>query len=288
MFRTAIIATAICATASVAAAGELTYGNAFIKQHRLDADGAGNADLTVLGVGIEYTANAWTFSGEAAHFDLEGTDLDYGSLAAEYRLMNGVSLGLDYTSLDLTGSDISLTSVFAYYDMGTYALGAAIGDSSDLNDTVYSLFGSVDVSPTGTVGLDIIRIDSETLYAGFADYDMDSYSVQADVLTIDGLDLVAVAGSYSFGNGFSAIGSLSYFDLAGTDGTSVTLGGQYEFVEGANVEVALGRINIEGAPNVDQLTFGVNYEMGRRTSSRRTLGNVITGATGSLAGLTSF
>lgn len=288
MFRTAIIATAICATASVAAAGELTYGNAFIKQHRLDADGAGALDLTVLGVGIEYTYNAWTFAGEAAHFDVEGTDLDYGSLAAEYRLMNGVSLGLDYTSLDLTGSDISLTSVFAYYDMGTYALGAAIGDSSDLNDTVYSLFGSVDVSPTGTVGLDIIRIDSETLYAGFADYDMDSYSVQADVLTIDGLDLVAVAGSYSFGNGFSAIGSLSYFDLAGTDGTSVTLGGQYEFVEGANVEVALGRINIEGAPNVDQLTFGVNYEMGRRTSSRRTLGNVITSATGSLAGLTSF
>ncbi|UOA25743.1 2-isopropylmalate synthase [Pseudosulfitobacter sp. DSM 107133] len=288
MFRTAIIATAICATASVAAAGELTYGNAFIKQHRLDADGAGAADLTVLGVGIEYTANAWTFSGEAAHFDLEGTDLDYGSLAAEYRLNNGVSLGLDYSSLDLAGSDTSLTSVFAYYDMGTYALGAAIGESSDLNDTVYTLFGSWDVAPTGTVGLDIIRIEGETLFAGFADYDMDIYNVQADVISTDGLDLVSVAGGYSFGNGFSAIGSVSYFDLAGTDGTSVTVGGQYEFVEGANVELALGRINIDGAPNIDQVSFGVNYELGRRTSSRRTLGNVISSATGSVAGLTSF
>lgn len=288
MIRTALIATVICATASVAAAGELTYGNAFIKQHRLDADGFGALDLTVLGGGIEYTYDAWTFSGELAHFDIEGTDIDYGSVAGEYRLNNGVSLGLDYTLLDLAGADISLTSVFAYYDMGTYALGVAIGDSSDLNDTVYTVFGSWDIAPTGTVGLDIIRIEDETIFAGFADYDMDIYNVQADVISTDGLDLISVAGGYSFGNGFSAIGSVSYFDLAGTDGTSVTLGGQYEFVEGANVELALGRINIDGAPNIDQVSFGMNYEIGRRTSSRRTLGNVISSATGSFADLTNF
>ncbi len=286
MFRTVLIATVITATASAAAA-ELTYGNLFAKHHNLDVDGVGSTDLTVFGGGIEYVAGAFTFSGELARFNLLGGDLDYASIAAEYRLNNGVSLGADYTSFDLLGTDVDLKSVFAYYDMGEYSLGLAIGDSSDLNDTVYTVFGSWDVSPTGTVGADITRIDDETLVSAFANYDLNAYNVQADLITTDGLDLVSVGGGYSFGNGFAAIGSLSYFDLAGLDGTSITVGGQYEYAEGANVELSAGRISTD-AGDVDHVSFGLNYELGGRTSGRRTLGNVIGSATGSFANLTNF
>ncbi|MCR8827701.1 porin [Pseudosulfitobacter koreensis] len=246
-----------------------------------------NTRFTAFGGGIEYVTGGWTFSGELARFNLLGLDLDYASLAAEYRLNNGVSLGADYTRFDLFGTDVDLKSVFGYYDMGEYTVGLAIGDSSDLDDTVYTVFGSWDVSPTGTVGIDITRIENETLVSAFADYELDAYNVQADLITTEDLDLVSVGGGYSFGNGFAAIGSLSYFDLAGLDGTSVTVGGQYEFTEGANVELSVGRISTDFA-DVDHVSFGLNYELGNRTSGRRTLGNVISSATGSFANLTNF
>jgi hypothetical protein len=202
--------------------------------------------------------------------------------------------GADALDLTVSGGGIEYTAnawtflgELAHCDMGACTLGAAIGHFSELNNTVYTLCGSWDVSPVGTVGMDIIRIEGETFFAAFADYNLDTYQVQADLLSTDGLDLAAVAGGYSFGNGFSAIGSLSYFDLAGLDGTSVTIGGQYEFTEGANVELSVGRISTDFV-DIDHVSFGLNYELGGRTSGRRTLGNVISGATGSFANLTNF
>ena len=52
--------------------------------------------------------------------------------------------------------------------------------------------------------------------------------------------------------------------------------------------LALGRLDFDSGEDVDQLTFGVNYELGRRTSKRRSLGNIFSSATGTFAGLTDF
>ena len=50
----------------------------------------------------------------------------------------------------------------------------------------------------------------------------------------------------------------------------------------------MGRLDFDSGEDVDQLTFGVNYELGRRTSKRRSLGNIFSSATGTFAGLTDF
>ena len=127
----------------------------------------------------------------------------------------------------------------------------------------FSIFAAWDVYPhrhrrSGTS----FHIEDETLYAAYADYDVAQYNVQADLLKLDDLSVVAVAGGYEFANGFSAIGSVGFLDLGPEDVRSITIGGQYEFTPGANVELALGRLDFDSGEDVDQLTFGVNYETG--------------------------
>lgn len=290
MIRKFIFAAAIT-TSATAASAELTYGTAFAKYHTLDINNGSaiKLDITSLGGGIEYKYNNFTFSGELARVEIEDVDINLGSIGAEYAFGNGFAVGLDYAKFEALGYDVDITSIFGSYTMNQYTFGAAIGDSSDLNDPAYTVYAAWDVTPTGTVGLDISRIDDETLYAGYADYELEQYDVQADVLKLDELRLVSVAGGYKFGNGLSAIASASYVDLGTETARAMSIGAQYEFVPGANVEVALGRISVNGAADdVDQVTFGLNYELGRRTSKRRSLGNIVSGATGTLSGLTSF
>lgn len=290
MIRTLFLS-AVVATSASAAAAELTYGQAFVKYHRFDLDnGTGvKLDVTSLGGGVEYRYNMFTFSGELGSVDIEGFDLTSGTVGVEYSMGNGAAMGIDYTNFDIDGSDTDVTSLYAQFTTAAYTFGVSIGDGSDLDDTVYSAYAAWDVTPTGTVGMDIIRIEDETLYAAYADYDLAQYNVQADVLKLDDLELYSVAGGYDFGNRISVIGSLGFADLGGLDARAITIGAQYEFVEGANAELALGRIKVDGAADeIDQVTVGLNYEMGRRTTKRRSIGNILTGATGSLAGLSDF
>lgn len=281
-----LLTTALCCAASGAAA-ELTYGAAFAKYHNLDG-GGDDLDAHTLGAAAEYRFGAFLFSGEIGRIDLGGEDLDLASVGFGYEMPNGVMLGLDYTEFDVLGDDAGVASAYAAYTFGEYTLGLSVGDSSDLSETTYSIFGAWDVTPGGTVGLDAVRIEGETLLAGYADYELDRYDVQADLVSTEGLDVFAVAGGYDLGNRFSLIGSLGYLDLDGTQAKALTVGGQYEITPGANVELAVGRIDVDDGDNIDLVTFGVGFETGRRTSKRRTLGNIFTSATGSVIGLTNF
>ena len=280
-----LLTTAICFAATSAAA-EITYGMAFAKFHSLDDDG-GDENLRTFGGGIEYRTNSFTFSGEIGRIDAGGDDLDLASVGFGYKLQNGVTFGLDHAEFDVGDADAGVTSLYASYGFSDYTLGLSIGESSDIDDTVYGVFGAWDVTPTGTVGLDYVSVDGESLTAAYVDYDLDRYNVQADVLLFDGVDVYSVAGSYDLGNRFSVIGSLSAFDFDGLDANAITVGVQYEIAEGANAELALGRISADEG-DVDLMTFGLSYEMGRRTNKRRTIGNILTSATGSIAGLTDF
>lgn len=276
-----IVAAALSCTASAAAA-ELTYGAAFLQYNDLDADGGGSADAVAAGVAGEFRSNNLTFSGELTDVDLDGLDLQVASVGLGYNLANGATVGIDHAWFDIDGFDAGVTSLYGMYAYGPYTLGASIGDSSDLDDPVYSLFGAWDVTATGTVGLDIIRFEGETLLAGYADYDMGRYNLEAEVLSFDGGDALTVSGGYEVFDRWSVIGSLGQADFLGDDLTTVSIGGQYEFTEGANAEVSLGRIDVDGAGDIDVLSVGVNFETGRRTSKRRSLGNIFGGFGNSL------
>lgn len=282
-----LIAAGICCFASAASA-ELTYGTAFAKFHTLDAGGPTDLDVRTYGAGLEYRTTNLTFSAEIGRINSEDLDFDFGSAGLGYAVSDQATIGLDYARFDVLGEDAKVTSIYGMYHGAQFTLGISAGDSSDLTETTYSVFGAYDVSPTGTVGLDIIRFEDETILAGYADYELESYDIQADLVSLEDFDLVAVAGAYNVSPSFALIGSLSRFDLLGVDGTAITLGGQYEFARGMNAEVAVGRISVDGAPNIDQVTFGLNYETGRRTSKRRTLANIFSSATGSFIGLTDF
>lgn len=284
-----IVTAATLAIVATGASAEVNYANAFAKYHDLDAGGA-SADLTVFGGAIELGAGDWTLSGEVAAFDLEGDNLSTLSLGVEYGFANGFSLGIDHARLDVDGlvSDIDLTSVYGYYDFGSYTLGLSVGDGSDLTDPVLSVFGSWDVTPTGRVGFDLMEIEDETLFSGYADYAGDRYSLGASLISTEGLDVFAVSGAYEVGSGFSVIGSLGTIDLLGTDLTSVSIGGSYEFAPGASAELSIGRLSASGAGDIDVVTFGLQYETGRKTTSRRSLTNIINQTTGNIVGLTNF
>lgn len=281
-----LITTALCLAATGASA-ELTYGSAFAKSHNFDGGGE-DLDLTTFGGAIEYRFNNLTFSGEAGRVDVDADDLDFLDLGFGYTLQNGVTLGLEYSDFTVEDTDASIVSVYAMYTFGAYTLGLSAGDSSDLDDTAYSVFGAWDVSDSGTVGVDILRLDGETAVSAYATYDLDRYSLDADVFSTEGLDILTLAGGYDLGNNFSVIGSFALADLDGDNLTAFSIGGQYEFAPGANVELAVGRVDADGGDNIDRLTLGVNYEFGKRTSKRRALGGILVEATTSALGLTDF
>lgn len=281
-----LITTALCFAATNAAA-ELTYGSAFAKAHNFDGNG-GSADLATFGGAIEYRYNNLTFSGEVGRIDSDAADFDFADLGVGYALQNGVTIGLDYSSFEVEDDDTSIISAYAMYTFGAYTLGLSAGDSSDLDDTAYSVFGAWDVSDSGTVGADILRVDGETVIAAYAAYDLDRYSLEAEALSFDVLDVYSLSGSYDLGNNISVIGAVSVADQDGDDFTAFSVGAQYEFAPGANVELAVGRIDVDGGDNIDRLTLGLNYEFGKRTSKRRTLGSILIDASASTLGLTDF
>ncbi|KIN74856.1 2-isopropylmalate synthase [Sulfitobacter guttiformis] len=281
-----MITTALCCAATGAAA-ELTYGSAFVNHHNFENDG-GNIDLTTLGGAAEFRLNQLTFSGEFNRIDGEGEALDFGSVGVGYALPNGVTLGADYTRFDFGGDSADILSGYALYSFSAYTLGLSAGDSSDLSDTTYSVFGAWDVSPEGTVGADLIRLEGENIVAAYADYDLANYNLQADAIVTGEAELFAVSGAYDLGNNFSVTGSLSSLDVDGDGLTAFSVGGAYEFVPGAKAELAVGRLNVDGGANVNRLSLGVNYEFGRKTSKRRTLSNVVGTLANGTLGLTDF
>ena len=285
--RFLLLTAAICMTAGAAAA-ELSYANVFAKRHNFDVDGAGDLDVNTYGGVIEYRYDNWTFSGELGRVDIEDLDLDFASVGAGYMMLNGVTLGLDHARFEVLNFDADVTSAYAMYTFGAYGLGLSAGGSSDLNDPVYSVFGAWDVTRDGRVGFDFVRLEEDNLLSAYADYNLDQYQVEADLITAEDFVLLAVSGAYDIGNGFSAIGSLSTFDAAGVDGNALTIGGQFSFAPGANVALALGRIDVDGAEDIDLVTFGLQYELGRKSSMRRTIANIFSDTTSSVAGLTDF
>lgn len=278
-----LITTALCCAATGAAA-ELTYGAAFAKYHNLDGDG-GDLDVTTLGGAAEFRAGQFTFSGDFGNIDVDDGDFTFGSIGAGYLLQNGVTLGLDYTRFDLgDGDDLDLTAAYAFYSFGAYTIGVTAGDSSaDEDDEVYGVFGAWDVSDTGTVGFDLVRVGNENLLSAYADYDLAQYSLEADLFSVEDLNIVSLRGTYDLGNAFSLHGAVSVADLDGDDITTLAVGAGYEFAPGAKLEVEIARTDLDDAGDFDRLTVGIDYEFGKRTSKRRTLGGIL--ATNAQVGL---
>jgi hypothetical protein len=288
--KTTLMMTLLCCAATgvaTSASAELTYGKAYAKYY--DFDG-GNSDLTALGGAIEARTGGLTFSANVLDLD---TDLGGGTIASlggGFELQNGVTLGLDYTdiSIDNDPDNVGILSAYAQYTFGVYTLGLSAGNSSDLSDTLYSVYGAWDVSPTGTVGVDVLRVEGETLVAAYADYDLEQYSLRADLVRDDGTSYFAVSGGYDLGNRFTVIGSLGVVDGDAGDLTGVSVGAQYELAAGVDAELSVGRLDVDGVGNANVLSVGLNYEMGRKTSKRRTLGDIAISTMASAAGLGSF
>lgn len=284
-----LMTAAVAALGATTATAEVTYGTAFARFHDLDAGGGADADVQTFGGTIEFVTGGFTFSGLAARVDLDGGDLDVIDLGAGYRFTPLIEGGLEYTNIDVTGlADTDIVSVYGIYHVGDAAVGLAISDYDDLDDTGVSLFASLDVGDAGRVGIDIIQIDGEELYSVFADYDTQSYELRADFLSTDGLDALALRGAYDITDRFAVTGAVSTFDLAGLDGNAISIGVEYEVLDGFDVDLALGRIDADNAPTIDQVTFGLRFETGDRTSKRRSLARVITDATSNVIGLTDF
>jgi hypothetical protein len=282
------LAAASLALAATGAHAELNYVNVFAKHQKLD-DGGLNPDLTVFGGAFEYGAGAWTLSGDIGTFDILGATQTNLSFGAEYKFETGFGLGIDHVKLDGGGlvSDLAVTSLYGYYDFGTYALGASIGDSSDLTDPLVTIFGAWDVTPTGRIGVEIMELDGEAHYASYADYTVGNYDLGATFMRNDSFGVLAVNGAYTFGSGISAFGMLGGYVVGAQELTTASIGLGYEFSPGAKAEVSLGRIT-DGRNHIDSVGFGLQYETGRKTTPRRSLSNILNQANGTFFGINNF
>ncbi|WP_299042072.1 2-isopropylmalate synthase [uncultured Tateyamaria sp.] len=277
----------VASLSASAAAAEVSYANAFATFHNLD-NGNADVDVEAYGGSIEFLAGNFTFSGEAGRLDVEDLSLDTLSLGGSYAFQNGVSVGLDYSEFDVEDfGDSDIVSLFTFYSFSEFALGLSVGEASDLGDTVYSVFGTWDVTENGRVGIDLVEIESETLVSLYADYDTNRYGLSADFLSVNDLDILAVSGEYQVFDKAYVTGGLAHVSL-GDDLDSISIGAKYEFVPGASAEIAYSRLNADGADDIDVVTFGLQYEIGAKTSPRRTVTNIINHATGNIANLTNF
>lgn len=287
MFRTFGISAALCAVASAASA-ELTFANAFAQYHHLSSDGSDDAEIKTFGGALEYEALDWVFSTQLERFHASNASLRFTGFGAGYQLRNDVTLGLDHADFEAVGFGADVTSAYALYAAPYHMLGASIGAASELDDPVYSLFGSVVVSQGGTVGMDVVWLDNDTLYSAFADYDLERYEIKADLLASDTADLLSVTGVYELGGGFSATGSLSTFDSDLGDGKAYSIGGRYALSPDAYASVALGRIEYDGEPSINRISAGVEYEFGDKTSGRRSLSTILGDTTRDIFGLGNY
>jgi len=287
--RTIHIAAISMACAAVPAVAEITYGKAFVFGNTLEQTGADDFSLDAVGGAVEFVFGDLTLNGDIAHFLVDGSDFDFTSLLASYRLPNDVHVGLEISSNDPGFGSNTVVQGRIFGDLGANATwGLGLGQQNPTGDTVYSVFGAWDIGSSGRLGADVISSDGDTFFASYADYDLTGYTIGADVLLSDGLDYATVEGSYDFTERFALLGEVTVADLDGTGVNILRIGVSYELAPGTSILAKYGRLNPDGFDNIDILTVGLRYEFGRKTSVLRTFNSVIQDATTVLSGIGTY
>ncbi len=273
MRKALIMAPFAALIASSASAQELTYGQLYASTAELSFDGV-DVDVESYGGGFEFVVESFTFSGDFARVSVEDVDVDIGAIAAEYAFANGLSLGLEHVRVDLEGIDASLNSIFAVYETGSVAVGASIGDSDDLEDEPVAVFASFDVSPNGTIGAELYSLDDTDALALYADYEADTYEFYASFVDLDGVDGFIFDASLNISTQVAlTAGYATFSDDADGDLDAYSFGFEYGITDSVSIGASYGNVSVESV-DADVIAFGIEFEIGKRTSARSSFTDV--------------
>lgn len=275
--------------ATGANAQELTYGQLYAGTSNLEVEGEGDIDVEFFGGGAEFVVNSFTFSLDAARISTEIGDVDVAAAAAEYQFDVGLSVGVEHARAEFEDLDTSINSLFAVYEAGSYAIGVSVGDSDDLEDNVIGVFGSWDISANTKLGFEHLSLDDVDLNAAYSDFQGERSEFYFAYAEIEDIDVLVLATSFDvYGNlGLSGGYSRFYDDFGDLEIYSV--GAQYGITDQLDIGASLGRIALEGASDdIDVVSFGIEYEVGRRTSSRSRSSDLLGRIGGAQAGSFGF
>ena len=265
-----IITAAIITVAGSSAYGqELTYGQLYANTTELSVDGLGDTDIDMFGGGIEFQMNAFTFSADAARISTDLEDIDIASISAEYKFTSGLSIGLEHSRVDFETLDVSINSIYAIYETGPFAIGASVGDSDDLEDEAVGVFAAWDVSKNATVGAEHLSLDDVDINAVYADYEADNYEFFAGYVDLEETDGFILDGRIDVFGSLAVTGGYATFSSFGQDIDAYSVGLEYGITDGISIGASMGRISADGvAEDIDVVSFGIEFETGRRKSAR--------------------
>ncbi|WP_342071335.1 porin [Yoonia algicola] len=278
MIKTSLTIAALGVFAAPAFAQELTFGSAGLNYSDI-SDSSDDFSTTVFNGEVEFSYDQFLFGAnlDAQSFDAFGDDATVTNLGAfvGYAPVPELLLGASITnlSLDAGSTDDTLTGyeILAQYRTPTFggAIVYSVPDSDEEDFDVTTYYAEVEVVPGMTLGAvvdDFSGVD-DNIYNVSADYAQGPIAVRGYYTGITGEDLAiyGVRGSYDFGNGFSATGSIGGFEeFLADEATIMTIGAGYAFYDGLSIDASVGRLSID-SDDLDILQIGLTYEFGAPT-----------------------
>lgn len=287
MIRTSLTIAALGVCAAPTFAQELTYGAAGLNYSSL-SEGSDDFTTTALDGDVEFAYDQFLFGAKIISQSLDSfgdvtiTNVDaFAGYAPMPELLLGA--GITNINIDSGGTDESLSGyeVFAQYRTPTFggAIVYAVPDTDEEDFDLTTFYAEVEVVPGMTFGavVDNLSEVDENIYNVSADYAQGPIAVRGYYtgVTDEDLAIYGVRGSYDFGMGFSATGSIGGFDDFFADEASVfTIGVEYEFYDGLSIDASVGRLSVEDE-DLDVVQIGLSYELGAPTRLDTKMTNAI-------------
>jgi len=288
MIRTSLTIAALGVFAAPAFAQELTYGSAGLNYSSI-SEGGDDFSTTVLDGDVEFAYDQFLFGAKitSQSLDTGGGDTTFTNLNAfvGYSPLPELLLGASITNLSFDGGFLDQTlsgyELLAQYRTPTFggAIVYSVPDTDEEAFDVTTFYAEVEAVPGMTLGavVDNFSEFDENIYNVSADYAQGPIAVRGYYTGVTGEDLAVygVRGSYDFGMGFSAIGSIGGFqDFLADEATIITIGAGYEFYDGLSIDASVGRLTIED-DDLNIVQIGLSYDLGAPTRLDTKMTNAI-------------
>ncbi len=288
MIKTSLTIAAFGILAAPAFAQELTFGSAGLNYSSI-SDDTEDFSTTVFNGEVEFSYDQFLFGAQldAQSLDTFGDDATFTNLEAfvGYSPLPELLLGASITNLNIdagfTDETLSGYELLAQYRTPTFggAIVYSVPDSDEEDFDVTTYYAEVEVVPGMTLGavVDDFSEFDENIYNVSADYAQGPIAVRGYYTGVTGEDLAVygVRGSYDFGMGFSATGSIGGFEeFLADEATIISIGAGYAFYEGLSIDASVGRLSID-SDDLDVLQIGLTYEFGAPTRLDTKMTNAI-------------
>ncbi|WP_373635533.1 hypothetical protein [Yoonia sp. SS1-5] len=275
MIRTITTTAILALTAGTAMADGLNYARfSYDLNNFSDDSGADDIKTSVFQGEFEYSIDQFVLGANLTNFAVDVSDessLTVYDVWAGFVATPEIMAGLGLTGASFGDEDTNGAEFFGQYTTDQFGIGVRVAQLDFEEDNISTILnGQVSVTPEVELGA-VIWKDSEfdgTGYMLSTDYDNDLIDARAYYQSNTEAEsgFFAVRGSYKVADMFRI--SALYETVVGDEEFDVsfyTIGGGYEFVDGAWIDVNYGQIDFgDEFEKVDRIQAAISFEMGDR------------------------